>query len=414
MKIVHLSYSDSQGGAARAAYRIHQSLIKNGLQSKMWVNDAKTGDQTVKGPINKRQKLLNLLYPHLINNSLVKMHKTQNKIIHSPSVFSSAWVKYINESDADIVHLHWIQNEMISISDIPKIKKSIVWTLHDMWAFCGAEHLTHDNRWREGYKKNNRPIYDTGFDLNRWTWKRKLRKWKKPIQIVAPSKWLANCVLESKLMAQWPVSVISNPLDTDSFKPISKKIAREQLNLPQDVSLMLFGAISGSKSHNKGFDLLSNALNKIDESLLDKKLKLIIFGEQKKDVPPDIKFPIHYMGHLQDDISLRLLYSAADIMVVPSRIEAFGQTASEAQACATPVVSFDNSGLTDIVDHKKTGYLAKALDVNDLTNGITWVLNNHKLLNLGDKSREQAVKKFSEKIIAKHYFDIYDKVLKPL
>ena len=116
---------------------------------------------------------------------------------------------------------------MISISDIAKINKPTIWTPQDMWIFSGAEHYTDDNRWRLGYKKNNRPHYESGFDLNLWTWKRKMKFWTQSIQIVAPSQWLAKCVKESVLTSEWPVSIIPNTINTDVWKPINKKIARE-------------------------------------------------------------------------------------------------------------------------------------------------------------------------------------------
>ena len=99
----------------------------------------------------------------------------------------------INSSDADVVNLHWVQAEMLSIADISRIAKPLVWTLHDMWAFSGAEHCAWDNRWRDGYRRNNRPKHERGFDLNRWAWQRKRKYWRRPMQIVCPSQWLADC-----------------------------------------------------------------------------------------------------------------------------------------------------------------------------------------------------------------------------
>ena len=410
MRIIHLSYGDINGGAARAAYRIHQSLLKEGINSKMWVNKKFSDDWTVEGSTSKVIRILNELRPRLINYTLVKMLKTENKIIHSPSIFPSNWVKHINSSDVDIVHLHWIQNEMLSIKDISKIKKPIVWTLHDMWAFCGAEHYTNDNRWRESYNSNNRPNYESGFDLNLWTWNRKKKYWKKPIQIVTPSSWLAKCVKESALMKSWPVSVIYNSIDTDQWAPMDKKNARQLLNLSQDANLILFGALGGGKDPRKGYDLLLSALEYLKANNKIKKIELVVFGQSKPKSQPDLGFPIHYTGHLYDDLSLRALYSAADVMMVPSRQEAFGQTASEAHACGTPVVSFYTSGLIDIIEHKKTGYLAKPFDTRDLANGITWVLERSDSNKLGCNAREAAVEKFSEKKISESYLRIYKKL----
>ena len=150
--------------------------------------------------------------------------------MHSPQIFSSPfWLKAINESDADIIHLHWFQNEMISVSDISKIKKPLVWTLHDMWGFCGAEHISYDRRWKEGYLKKNRPVGEGHFDLNRWTWIRKKKYWKDPINIITPSDWMKQNVKISYLMKKWPVYSIPNAIDMKIWKPVDKNLSR---NIP--------------------------------------------------------------------------------------------------------------------------------------------------------------------------------------
>tara|TARA_A100001011_G_C14279977_1_gene831127 strand:- start:885 stop:2120 length:1236 start_codon:yes stop_codon:yes gene_type:complete len=410
MKIIHLTYADS-GGAHNAVHRIHQALQKKNIDSKLWVNRSSLNDSTVK-PVNRINKLVNDFRRHLIKSSLVKTLKTKNKIIHSPSILPSRWVKQINVSDADIIHLHWVQDEMLSIKDISMIKKPIVWTLHDMWAFCGAEHYANNSRWREGYNSNNRPNYESGFDLNLWTWQRKKKYWKKPIRIVTPSRWLANCVSESKLMSNWPVQTIPNPIDTDIWKPMDKKFAREEFNFPLDVSLILFGAMGGGKDPRKGFDLLLKSLKNLKNVLKTKKLELVVFGQNKIKSQIDIGFPIHYIGHLQNNLRLKAAYNAANVMIVPSRQDNLPSTAIEAQACGTPVVSFNVGGLTDIIIHQKTGYLAKKFDTNDLANGIRWVLDKQEdSKKLNYNSRERAIEKFSETKISDDYLNIYKKLL---
>jgi glycosyltransferase involved in cell wall biosynthesis len=411
VRIIHLSYSDIIGGASRATYRIHQSLLKQGVYSQLWVNEKLSKCFTVEEPFNKISKNLKRLRRY-ITFPLLKVIKTNVPIHHSISLLPSNWVKLINNSDADIVNLHWIQRETMSIKDISKIKKPIVWTLHDMWAFCGAEHYTNDNRWREGYYSNNRPNYESGFDLNRWTWNRKKKYWKNPIHIVTPSTWLAKCVSESALMKNWPVSVIAHPIDTDHWKPMDKKNARQFLNLSQDTNLILFGAAGGGKDPRKGYDLLLSALEYIKADNKIKKIELVVFGQSKPKSQLDLSFPIHYFGHLENDLILRTFYSAVDLMVVPSRQDNLPNTAVEAQACGTPVVSFDIGGLPDIIEHQKTGYLAKAFDTRDLANGIIWVLEQNDYNKLGNNAREQAVEKFSEKKIAEAYVSIYKKLCK--
>ena len=411
MKVIHLSFSDIIGGAARSSYRIHHSLLKAEINSRMWVNKAKTDDQTIEKPTGIIERILTELRSPLISNSLVKILKTKNMIIHSPSVLKSRWIKLINASDADIVHLHWIQNEMLSISDIGQIKKPIVWTLHDMWAFCGAEHYTQDHRWRDGYLKNNRPANESGFDLNRWTWKRKEKFWKTPIQIVTPSKWLAECVNESKLMHNWPVNVISYPIDTDFWKPISKKITRELLGLPKDVPLLLFGAFDSDKDLRKGYDLLLSALENLKDQPKFHDVELVVFGQNKPKLPTKHAVPIHYMGKIHDDETLRTIYNSADAMLIPSRQDNLPNIAVEAHACGVPVISFNVGGLPDIIEHQKTGYLAKPFEIEDLTNGILWFLSHPDKKHLNNYTREQAVLKFSQKKVAEEYFNIYKNLL---
>ena len=227
MKVIQLNHSDINGGAARAAYRIHHALRQAGVDSRMWVDSATSGDWTVQGPATKLRKGLAKLRPTLGSSLFKPVFKTGNPIIHSPALLPSGRVDALNASDADVLHLHWVQGEMLSIAEIGRLCKPVVWTLHDMWAFCGAEHYTEEFRWREGYRKDNRPGYESGFDLNRWTWVRKRKHWARPMHIVTPSHWLAQCVRESALMRDWPVSVIPNPIDTERWQPLDQALARE-------------------------------------------------------------------------------------------------------------------------------------------------------------------------------------------
>ncbi len=410
MKIIHISNSNQIGGAARAATRIHESLLDNNISSKIWVNDKVGDDSNVFSVPGKYFKVIKII-KILISRYLTKLLKTNNPSLHSPQIFSSRWIDKINKSDADVIHLHWFQHEMISISDIPKINKPIVWTLHDMWGFCGAEHISYDNRWREGYKTKNRPKTESGFDLNMWTWKRKIKFWKKPIHLIAASQWMENAVKDSFLMKEWNVTQIPNPLNVNIWKPIDKKIARNAFNLPSNLPIVLFGAVAGTSYFHKGFDLLESAIIKIYNSKKINNICLVVFGQSKPINPPKLNFPIIYLGHLHDDVSLRIAYSAANLLVVPSRFESFAQTATEAQACGTPVVAFNTSGLKTTVLHKETGYLAKPFDINDLANGIIWTLNE-KNINLKQNARNSAVKRFSYSRVGKLHQKLYKKILK--
>lgn len=406
MKVIQLNHSDSNGGAARAAYRIHHALRQARVDSRMCVDSSTSGDWTVEGPSTKLHKGL-AKFRSILGSSLFKpVFKTANPALHSPAILPSGRVHVLNDSDADILHLHWVQGEMLSIAEIGRLHKPVVWTLHDMWAFCGAEHYTEEFRWREGYLKGNRPSYESGFDLNRWTWGRKRKHWQRPMHIVTPSHWLAGCVRESALMRDWPVSVVPNPIDTERWKPLEQAVARELLSLPKDVPLLLFGAMGGSQDPRKGFDLLQTAMKHLHSEISE--LQLLVFGQLSPKEPPDLGFPIHFTGHLHDDLSLRALYSAADIFVLPSRQDNLPNTGVESLACGTPVVAFHTCGLPDIVTHQETGYLAKAFDAVDLASGIAWVLAHASTGRLREQARAQAVARFAYPIVAEEYIKVYE------
>jgi glycosyltransferase involved in cell wall biosynthesis len=300
---------------------------------------------------------------------------------------------------------------MFSVSDISRIKKPIVWTLHDMWAFCGAEHYTEEYRWKVGYENYNRPVYERGFDLNKWTWKRKKRLWKNGIPIVTPSIWLGDCVKNSNLMSKWPTTIIPNPINNLVWKSMEKKLARNFLNLPENKTLLLFGAMGGSIDPRKGFDLLKESLHFIRNN--DNNIELVVFGQSSPKSPPELGYPIHFVGHLNDEISLRILYSSADVMIIPSRQDNLPNTGLEAQVCGLPVVAFNIGGMPDIVAHKKTGYLAKPFDTKDLADGISWVLSDISLhKSIQENSRKRAIELWSEDIVGKKYITLYESVIK--
>tara|TARA_S200000501_G_C20818914_1_gene741889 strand:+ start:175 stop:1413 length:1239 start_codon:yes stop_codon:yes gene_type:complete len=412
MKVIHISYSNYIGGASIAAYRIHRSLRHNNIDSSMWTIESSLSENVHEKNKSFLGKLLLRLRRYL-TWPLLKSIKTSLPIHHSISLLPSKFVKHINASDADVVHLHWIQREMISISDLARIKKPVVWTLHDMWAFCGAEHYTSNNRWLSGYLEGNRPEYESGFDLNRWTWQRKKRHWKKPFEIITPSKWLGNCVGKSKLMNTWPITVIPNPIDIDFWKPVEKKRSRHMLKLHDDITYILFGAHGGSKDPRKGFDLFLDSLIFLKKKYrFDNNIELLVFGENKPKKQENYNFKVTYLGQINSFEHLKLIYNATDVLVIPSRQDNFPNIAIEAHACGTPIVGFDIGGLADIIKHKKTGYLAKSFDSEELAYGISWTLKNNLKCKLNQTAREYVINNFSEKDIASKYSDIYSKVSK--
>jgi glycosyltransferase involved in cell wall biosynthesis len=440
MKILIVNTSDIEGGAARAAYRLHKALLKEGVDSHMLVQSKKSDDYTVIGPETKLEKFINLSRPQ-IDQIPVKFYKKRTKTLFSPSWvgFNNA-IKKINEINPDIVHLHWISGGFIKIEDIAKIKQPIVWSLHDMWAFTGGCHYDEEcggyikkcgNCKVLGSKKVN--------DLSRKIFLRKQKTFadKEDITIVGLSQWLNECSKSSTLLKDKKHINLPNPINTTFFKPFDKEKSRELWSLPKDKKLILFGAMGATSDPRKGFNELSEALHKIT----CKDTELVVFGSSEPQNAPDFGFKTHYLGHLHDDVSLVTLYSAVDVMVVPSLQENLSNAIMESLACATPVVAFNVGGNSDMIDHKMSGYLAKPFDTDDLASGIEWVLNSDRVIVNSDSgevivdidserlmvnsersfknryewlcqnAREKVLKEFDSKVVAKKYIELYKEIL---
>ena len=221
-----------------------------------------------------------------------------------------------------------------------------------------------------------------------------------------------KCVKASSLFQNSQVEIIPFGLNTTAFQPIDSRIARELLNLPQDKQLILFGAIDATEDTRKGFHLLQAALKQLSQTGWVVRIELVVFGSSQPDQPIDLGFPVHYLGKLQDDLSLRNAYAAADVMIAPSIEEAFGQTASESLACGTPVVVFANTGLEDIVDHQQNGYIADYCDTADLARGIAWVLeDSERHHSLRRAARHKAEREYAMEVQAHRYRSLFHKIL---
>lgn len=412
VNVLHVSTSDSHGGAAIAAVRLHRALRESGYESRMLVQDRSLDDPTIHGDDTPWEKLL-ARGRHYFERALLRLQDTSNPIYHSVNVLPSGRVSDINQSDADVIHLHWVNNGMLSIAEIGRIQKPTVWTLHDAWPFCGAEHYPEvgvDHRHREGYRRNNRNENHSALDLDRWTWNRKHRHWTDvPTAVVAPSKWIAKEAKESELFSSRLISVIPNTINTNVYRPYNSRFARDVLGLPHNKLLVVFGSLKPTSDSRKGFHLLRSALQQVQNKFSN--IALGIFGAGQGPGSEMFGFPTYYLGYMHDDPTLALVYSAADVVVVPSKIESFGLTAAEALACGTPVVCFRTPGLKSIVDHKKTGYLANPFDTDDFASGIEFVLDENRKKYLSLEARKTAVDCFSFNTVSRQHNEVYNKAI---
>jgi glycosyltransferase involved in cell wall biosynthesis len=421
MKILIINTSDIFGGAARAAFRLHEALLQNNIDSQMLVADKKSDinsiitlpNKNMREKIwNKSDKIIRIVLNMLL---LIKYEKTISKYFgpFSPQIGSNKkLVKIINKINPDIVHLHWICGGFLSIEDIAKINAPIVWSLHDMWAFTGGCHYVADT----GNVMCEKYTQDCGIcdflgspkteDLSFKVLRRKKKSFAKikSMTVIGLSRWLQNCAKNSSVFANKRVVNLPNPINTKIFKPADKLQSRMLWNLPKDKKLIVFGAVLATSIPYKGFTELIEALNKINTE----NVEFVVFGSSEPQNPPKLPHKIHYLGHLYDDVSLVSLYSACDVMVVPSKRENLSNAIMESLSCGIPVVCFDIGGNSDMVSHKINGYLAQPFDTLDLAKGIDWVLNAENYGELSENAREKVVCEFDYSVVVKKYINLYE------
>ena len=335
----------------------------------------------------------------------------------------------LQKLDYDILHLHWVNQRYLDLRKLQHVKKPIVWTLHDTWPFCGVCHYFIDC---ERYKTHcgNCPMLHSGKekDLAYRIFSEKLRAYQDlNLHIVTPSWWLGECAKQSALFGRFSVTVIPNCLDMDVYSPLNdseinvrldraiqhnpvlhavKRAVEEKAVKP----LILYGAMNAATDRRKGFASLLSALQTLDKQ--DFEINLVVFGASESDLPMQFEhINVHFVGYISDTDILVTLYNVADVMVVPSLTEVFGQTASEALACATPVVCFRTTGIQEVVDHKVCGYVAKMQDSEDLAQGIRWCLDNNKDGTLSDAARQKVMDNYTIERVGKQYADLYEAVM---
>ena len=399
-KILLLNYSELKGGAALACNRLHQGLLKKKIQSFLLVNEKITNSSNVLGP--KNQKEIFIIFLKKIFIKLVNFILKKNiGYFFSISLFKSNILKKISELNPKIVNLFWVNNEMLSIEQIKKINKPLVWTFVDMWPFLGTEHYSLNSIYfKKNFKVSKKNFF---YFLNKWTWERKKKNFDFSFEIVVISKWLASLVKRSIIFRNKKVNIIYPGLDFKNFKKVNKESSRKFFNFSEKYKYILFLSSNGTGDTRKGFQILLKSLEylKIDN------IVLIIVGKLEESDSRNLKFPYKNFNKIPYDNHLNLikLYTACDLLVVPSVLEAFGQVALEAASCNTPVVAFRNTGVEDIIKHKKTGYLANFLDEKDFAKGIDWCLKDKNSL---DKNIRSYVKnKFDIKISVRKYLELY-------
>jgi glycosyltransferase involved in cell wall biosynthesis len=409
MNILLINTYDLRGGAARATWRLFEGLQASGNQVNLLVQERRVEDAGVIVADSPVSSAFNPFRPYV--DFAIPLIFTRKRVLFSTSMIPDRIPEMIERINPDVVHLNWITGGFIRIESLARIARPLLWTLHDMWAFTGGCHYTGDcNRYLEGCGKCPVLHSTRENDLSRQVFRRKAATYAamKNLTITTPSSWLAEKVSGSPLLAGQRVVVVQNGLDTNLFRSPGRAESRKRLNLDSGKKIVLFGAIRGTENPLKGFSLLAGALKMLNRS----DIQLLVFGSSSAGTTDVSGLNIRFFGQVNDQALLVDLYSAADVVAVPSLQEVFGQAATEAMACSTPVVAFDCTGLRDIVTHLETGYLAQPFTVEDLANGIRWVLEDKaRNILLGENARVRATGVFNSSVVAEKMITLYQEAI---
>ncbi|MDX9859596.1 MAG: glycosyltransferase family 4 protein [Rhodospirillales bacterium] len=412
MRVIHVSPTDIDGGAAKGSYNLHRGLQRAGVDSMLLVQRKYSDDPSVIA----------------IHGAHSEFHdRVRDRLDRLPLGFvgwrgqnwwTVGWIPFdvspaLARLKPDIVQFHWAGRGAAAIESMKRLRPyHIVWTLRDMWPLTGGCHYT------AGCEKfltecRDCPQLRSSFpvDLARWQWFRKFRSRKDLcITYIALSNWLADYARRSPLVHGNEVSVIPNGVDTDVYAPMDKAKARASWGLPADKRIALFGAVKATSDPRKGYVFLQDALARLAATEGQDRLMLVVFGADSIDV--DTRLETRSVGWVEEDRRLAQLYACADVMVVPSLQENLGKTAIESMACGVPVAAFDNTGMPDIVDHRVNGYLAGNLSADDLAAGIAWCLEQTAESDrLQINARNKVIRCFDLHQVAARYIDLYHRLL---
>ena len=415
MRVLHLSSSDINGGAARAAFSVHKALSGSEIESRMLVQQKLSDDPNTYSFVNDIISKSKFSFRFFIDYFTIKLLTNESRGRFSFPYWGTDLSKHPLVKQADIIQLHWINQGFLSLKNLEQLfalDKPVVWTMHDMWAFTGGCHYNSDCfNFTKVCKDCPNLKFPGDSDFSHRIFENKLALFQKyKINVVTSSNWLASEVRKSTLLKNQNISVIPTPINVDVFKPLDKNLARKKLSLPFNKFIVLFGTMN-LNDERKGFSQLQNSLILFYEKYpeLREKVELLVFGKSEDENLKKIPFRINNIGRISSNTELTYAYNAADIFVAPSLQDNLPNTVMESLSCGIPAVVFNTGGMPDIVDHKLNGYLASPFLVEDLTEGIKWYFEEFSTgKSYVNKARKKVLNSFAPERITSQYKTYYN------
>lgn len=412
MKVLLVNTSEKTGGAAIAANRLMKALNNNGVEASLLVRDKQTESPFVSALSQSLTLKAKFVWERVViwfANGLKRRNLFQVDIANTGTDIT----KLPEFKEADIIHLHWINQGFLSLENIQSIIKSekpVVWTLHDMWPFTGICHYSGEC---DKFLTECRacPMLTGGcpdyITTNVFRQKQQILQ-KSNITFVTCSKWLGSLAVKSKLLSAQKVISIPNTIDCQTFRPMNKDVARSQNNLPTGMKLLLFSS-QKTTDPRKGFKYLVEACRIIKEqnSSLAQRIGVIVVGGQADLLRKELPFPIYAIDYISNEEDMARLYNSADAYITPSLEDNLPNTIVEAMSCGLPCVGFKVGGIPEMIDHKQNGYLVETRNADDLAQGICYILDSDNYASFSHHALNKALATYGESVVASKYIEVY-------
>ncbi len=420
MKVLLVNTSYAAGGAAVAARRLMEALRQNGAEATMLVRD---GNPTPQPTTPTTPHLSPTTLPfrwlaqgHFLWERLVLFARLGFKRKHLFDIDAGISGTDITRlrvfRQADVIHLHWVNQGMLSLSDLRKIIRSgkpVVWTMHDAWPSTAICHLTLGCRQFTTQCRQCQYLQGRQSSWLTKVWRRKQRLLHEGgITFVACSRWLEGEAKASAMLHGERIVNIPNCIDTRLFCPGDRQEARRQEGLPQERRLVLFVCQRLTNAY-KGMDYLIEACRQLAEAhpSMKDEVSVVLLGSHADEVAERLPFPSVSVGYVSDEQRMARLYRSADVFVLPSLSENLPNTIMEAMACGVPCLGFRVGGIPEEIDHQRTGYVARYRDADDLARGLRWLLYEADTASLSRECVRKVEQSYSLAAVSVKYTEVY-------
>lgn len=408
MRVLIINTSDNIGGAAVAAHRLMDALNNNGVKAKMLVRDKTTDSLSVSSLPDSWRLHWNFLWERIV--IWLHMGLRRANVFKADIANVGTDITQMQEfKEADIIHLHWVNQGMLSVGCLKKIMESgkrIVWTMHDLWPATAVCHYADNCTGFHDECRQCQLITHSSLPHRVWLRKRDMLR-NHRVTFVGCSRWVAAEAAKSSLLSGQKIVAIPNAIDTHVFKPCDRLQCRQQLGLPADADIVLFVS-QRVTDPRKGAKFFIEALNSLAAAGRRRPLAVAILGGHAEEVAARLQTDTLPLGYVNDPRQIVRVYSAADVFVLPSMEDNLPNTIMEAMACGIPCVGFNVGGVPEMIDHRQTGFVAEAANAAELADGIRFVLDEADRDSLAEACLSKVAHCWSQQAVSKQYIKVYE------